>query len=327
MNALLHRISNEKARPYIVLAVALILLIAIDRGKGRLLTEVTLFSVLQTFATIGLVALGVGLTIIAGEYDISAAGMFGLAGCLAVLTGAEHAWLGLAVAVAIGLLAGAGQGLIMVWLRLPSVGVTLGGLLVFIGAAFVITESRAIVYPNLQVALTLNDHIAHVLSIRSIVTIAIFAVAAVVFAYTRLGRDMIALGSNRAGAASAGVAVNGMLIGIFAVSGVLSALSGALVSYSLASASPSGVSDVLVPATAAAILGGVSLAGGVGRPLGIAAGMLTLATLRSGLNAIEVPLYINDMATGAVLLAVALLDSPGIVARFNSGLFLARGAG
>jgi ribose/xylose/arabinose/galactoside ABC-type transport system permease subunit len=108
-----------------------------------------------------------------------------------------------------------------------------------------------------------------------------------------------------------------MLIAIFSLSGMLSAFAGALVSYSLASASPSGVSDILVPATAAAILGGVSLSGGSGNPLGIAAGVLTLATLRSGLNAIEVPLYINDMATGAVLLVVALLDAPGIVSHLQ----------
>ena len=82
-----------------------------------------------------------------------------------------------------------------------------------------------------------------------------------------------------------------------------------LLSYSLASASPSGLSDVIVPAAAAAILGGVSLAGGTGTPLGIAAGVLTLAVMRSGLNAIGAPPFAHDIAMGTILVTVAVLDA------------------
>ena len=89
-------------------------------------------------------------------------------------------------------------------------------------------------------------------------------------------------------------------------------------SHSLAAASPSGLADVLVPATAAAILGGVSLAGGSGKPLGIAAGVLVLCVIRSGLNALGVSPYVHDVATGAVLLTVAILDAPGLMRRLAS---------
>jgi ribose transport system permease protein len=73
---------------------------------------------------------------------------------------------------------------------------------------------------------------------------------------------------------------------------------------------------VLVPAAAAAILGGVSLSGGTGTPAGIAAGVLTLAVMRAGLNAIGAPPYAHDLAMGAILLAVAVLDAP----RFGQSL-------
>ena len=81
-------------------------------------------------------------------------------------------------------------------------------------------------------------------------------------------------------------------------------------SYSLASASPSGLSDVIPPAAAAAILGGISLGGGVGRPLGIAIGVLSLASLRAGMNAIGAPPFVNDIEMGVILLAVAIIDGP-----------------
>jgi ribose/xylose/arabinose/galactoside ABC-type transport system permease subunit len=116
------------------------------------------------------------------------------------------------------------------------------------------------------------------------------------------------MGSDRRAAIIAGVNVPRFTIGIFAFSGSMAGLSGALLGYSLATASPSGLSDVLVPSTAAAILGGVSLTAGVGRPLGIALGVLTLAELRAGLNAFGVSAALQDIATGSILLAVAIAD-------------------
>ncbi|MGH7089576.1 MAG: ABC transporter permease subunit, partial [Stellaceae bacterium] len=218
---------------------------------------------------------------------------------------------------------GAVQALIMIRLRLGSVAVTLGGLLLFIGVAYVLTSGRSVPFANMDVALALNASVAGVFSIRSIITAAIFIAAAVVVGMTRIGRDLIAIGSDRRAATMAGVNVPVLLVGMFAFSGAMAALSGAMLSYSLATASPSGLSDVLVPATAAAILGGVSLSGGMGRPLGIAAGVLTLATLRAGLNGLGTSPDLQDVMTGSILLAVAIADG-GTSARRFRGLLPAR---
>ena len=164
-------------------------------------------------------------------------------------------------------------------------------------------------------ALVLNERIESIFSIRSIVAICFFVGAAAIFAWTRLGRDIIAIGSDRRAAMTADVKVDPLVISIFAFSGLCASLSGVLLSYSLASASPAGLSDVIAPAAAGAILGGVSLAGGSGRPLGIAAGALTLAVLRSGLNAVGAPPFVNDITLGAVLLSVAVLDGPYLARR------------
>lgn len=308
-------LDGPHARPFAVLGACIILLAVIDGAEGRFLSAATAYSTLQIFATISLVTLGLGLTMMIREFDLSVVGMYGMAGCVAVLTGTQHPWLGLWLALAIGLTAGIVQGFIIVRLRLSSVGVTLGGLLVFVGIAFVLTESRSLPYDNLDVALLLNERIGGIFSLRSLVPIAFFAVAAAIFAWTRLGRDIIAIGSDRRAAITTGVKVDTLIIGIFAVSGLCAALSGALLSYSLASASPAGLSDVIAPAAAGAILGGVSLGGGSGRPLGIAAGALTLAVLRSGLNAVGAPPFVNDITMGTVLLAVAILDGPYLARR------------
>jgi ribose/xylose/arabinose/galactoside ABC-type transport system permease subunit len=310
-----HHLSGPHGRPFAVLLACTILLAVVDGGQGRFLSAATAYSSLQTFATISLVTLGLGLTMMIREFDLSVVGMYGMAGCIAVLTGTQHPWFGLWLALGIGAAAGVIQGIIILRLHLSSVGVTLGGLLIFVGIAFVLTESRALSYDNLSVALALNERIAGVFSIRSIVALVFFVGAAAIFAWTRLGSEIIAIGSDRRAAITAGVKVDPLVIGIFAFSGLCAALSGVLLSYSLASASPAGLSDVIAPAAAGAILGGVSLGGGSGRPLGIAAGALTLAVLRSGLNAVGAPPFVNDITMATVLLTVAVLDGPYLARR------------
>jgi ribose/xylose/arabinose/galactoside ABC-type transport system permease subunit len=308
-------LTKPSLRPYLLLIAIVIVLAGVDAGQGRFLNRATAFSVLQQFATIGPVALALGLSMIIREFDLSVGGMLSLAGCLAVMTGANEPGVGIALAVTVGCIAGLLQGSIMVGLGLSSVGVTLGGLLTLGGLTYVLTENTTISYARMDVALLVNDPVLGVFSLRSAVAIAAFAIAAFVMARTRVGRDVIATGSDRRAARVAGVQVDHIIIGVFAVSGMLTALAGSLLSYSLAAASPVALADTLVPAAAAAIIGGVSLAGGKGTPAGIAGGVLVLAVLRSGLTAIGVPPYVHDIVTGGVLLAVALLDAGGLERR------------
>jgi ribose transport system permease protein len=180
-----------------------------------------------------------------------------------------------------------------------SVPVTLGGLLTANGLAYVVTQNRTVSFDNIDLALLLNESIATFFSIRSLVAIAFFMISIFVFFSTRIGRDLTATGSNRRAALVSGVSVGRIVVCSFGFSATMSALGGALLSFSLASASPAGLADVLVPAITASILGGVSLAGGTGNPWGLAAGVLTLSLLRAGLNALAAPPYANDIASSA----------------------------
>jgi ribose/xylose/arabinose/galactoside ABC-type transport system permease subunit len=309
--------TDQHVRPLGLLALCIIVLTLADWGQGRFLSGATAFSTFEIFATTGPVALGLGLTMMIREFDLSVVGMFNLAGCIAVITGGGNPWIGLGLALAAALAGGLAQGFIIVRLRLGSVAVTLGGLLVFNGLASVLSENRSLPYDNMALALALKAPLAAVLSTRSIVALAIFVIAAVVLAVTRIGRDVIAIGSDRRAAMIAGVNVNKLTIGIFAFSSVCAALAGVLLSYSLASASVSEASVILVPAAASAILGGVSLSGGTGRPLGIGVGVLVLAVLGTGFNAIGAPPYVNDIAMGAILFTVAVLDGPHLIRRLS----------
>jgi ribose/xylose/arabinose/galactoside ABC-type transport system permease subunit len=188
-------------------------------------------------------------------------------------------------------------------------------LLTLQGMTYVLTENKTIGYPNISVALELNAPIANLISVRSAACLAVFVLAALVMTYTHIGRDVIATGSDRRAARIAGLNTDRVVIGVFAASGMSAALAGVLLSYSLGAASPVALADVLAPAAAAAIVGGVSVVGGRGSPMGIAAGVLTLCILRSGLSAIGVEPHVHDLVTGCILIAIAFLDAPELVRR------------
>jgi ribose/xylose/arabinose/galactoside ABC-type transport system permease subunit len=305
-------------RPFTIMAGAILVLALMDRGTGYFFSLGTVFSVMQLFATLGLVALGLGLSMLVREFDLSVAGIVGLAGCIAVMTGVSNPWLGVLLGVGAGVVSGVLQGLIMTRLGLSSVGVTLGGLLTLQGITYVLTENATISYPNMAVALGLNAPIGNLLSVRSAAALAVFVLAALVMTYTHIGRDVIATGSDRRASRIAGLNTDRVIIGVFAASGASAALAGVLLSYSLGAASPVALADVLAPAAAAAIVGGVSVVGGRGNPMGIAAGVLTLCILRSGLSAIGVEPHVHDLVTGVILVVIAVLDAPELARRVTA---------
>ena len=311
----MRRLFGREARPATLLVLVMLAVAAADHGTGYLFSRETLFSVMQLFATYGLVSLAVGLSLLVREFDISVAGMAGLAGAVAVIVGHGDPWLGAAAGLATGLVGGLLQGLVITTLRLGSVGVTLGGLLTFQGLTAVITDNNSVAWPDLAMPLWVNAPLLGVLSFRSLVVLAVFALAALVMARTRIGRDVLATGGDRRASAMAGVRVNAVVSLVFAASGLLSALGGVLLSYGLGAASPVSLSDMLAPAAAGAIIGGVSLVGGRGNPFGIAAGVLILCVLRSGLNAVGVSPYVQDIATGGILLVIAIIDAPDLPRR------------
>lgn len=288
----------------------------LDGGSGTFFTTPTISSVLQYLATLGLVAIGLGVVMAAGELDLSVAAMAAFGGALAVKTG-SHGWLvGLLVGLAVGAGFGLLQGLAVVALRISSVAVTLAGLLVLQGGAYVVTGGTTLAFDDLGVVMKLNDPIATVFTWRVIVVIVVVLIAAAVMAWTRIGRDLYAAGSHRRAAVVSGVPTRRLVLGAFVFSGTTAALSGVLLSYSLAAAAPGGLADLLVPAIAATILGGVSLHGGTGNPLCVAIGVLALGVLTSGLTAAGQPSQTQSIYIGLVLLLIALSDSEDLRARW-----------
>lgn len=305
---------GQTLRPYAILTAIVVLFALLPVVQsGASIGAVNLKNVLQSLASLGLVTLALGLTMIAGEFDLSVSSTFLLGGMLAVKTGVHSPLIGILVAVGVGLGVGVLQGVAIAKLRLNSMSVTLGGFIALLGLVFVISNSNSISFPDLSVGERLDQTILGIFSIRIFVTIAIFMVIAGVFLFTTLGRDLRATGSDRNASRTAGVRVDWIVIGVFAVSGLLATLAGGLQGYSLAYATPDRTVAPLIFATTATLLGGVPLSGGRGNPLGIAAGVFSLSLILEAIPILHSPEYVNSLVPAGVLLLVTLMDAPDLL--------------
>ena len=274
----------------------------------RFATPNNIFTIFEGFAWLGLAALAVGLTIIAGELDLSVGSVAAVAGIVAVSIVEDIGLVGaVAVAALLGLAYGAVQGYLIHRLKIHSLVFTLGTLIGLRGLAFMISGENTVVMKNLDIADVVRQQL-WIFSPFSIVTILVFTLVGLFLVYTRYGREIFAIGGGRQEAAAAGVPLVRPLVLAFALSGSMAALAGALTSIKSGSAGPAAFEQLLLPAATAALIGGVSLLGGKGSVIGIAIGTLTLRFITSGLSLGGAPFYVLTLATGAVLIVGVVLE-------------------
>jgi ribose transport system permease protein len=302
----------ETLVPAVSLVVVVATFISAPLATGANLTRFDFYNALQGFAPLGLLTLGLGVTMIAGEFDLSVVGTYALGGMIAVQTGQSSALVGVAVAVAAGAAIGAVQGGLIAKLKIPSLPVTLATYIALLGLTSALSGGLSKTYTNPGATLWVDKTVATVFSPRSLVTLAAFALAALVLGLTKFGRELRALGGDRRASRVAGVRVDRNLVGLFTVSGTLAALGGALLSYSNASANPDPGLQPLVLAAVAALLGGVSLTGGRGLPLGLLAGALSVALLAQLAAIISMPDYATQLMYAGLLIVVVGIDAPGL---------------
>ncbi|MGR9202280.1 ABC transporter permease [Rhizobium leguminosarum] len=266
------------------------------------------YALFQTFALLGLVTLGLSLTMIAGEFDLSVGAMVAVGGLITLKTGESSAVTGVLFAIAFGGVVGILNASIFSWLKISSLVVTVGTMMALSGLAYWLADGRVVSTDNFDAGEFLDDPIFAVFSMRSVITLAAFALVFVLLRFTRSGRDIIVTGSKRRVAVAAGARL-GLSLGIvFCLSGLCAALAGALLSLSLATASAQMGANIMIQAASAAIIGGVALAGGVGSAGGVLVGVLILATLNNAMSLLGANAATILLTNGLVLLAVVLAD-------------------
>ena len=285
---------------------------------GHASSAFTIYNVLQNTACLGLVALGLGLTMIVGEFDLSVAGTYALGGMIAVKVGVGSPVLGIVVGVACCVVFGLIQGLIIARLGINSMAVTLGGSLIALGVTGTIGDNKSQSYENFNVGIFLNQPIATFFSVRILIAVAAFVAVYLVMNMTNLGRALRATGGGRRASRTAGVRVDAVLIGTFGASAGFAALGGILQAYGTSTATSNPGLFPLIFGVTACLLGGIGLAGGRGGALGIACGALSLALLSELFSTMASPQYVSSLVTGLLLILVTTAASPLVVRKWRA---------
>lgn len=256
-----------------------------------------------------IVAVIMTYVIVAGEIDLSVASTMGLsAAVLAKLHDGGSIPFGLAIVVAIGVgtLAGLVQGWCVAKLGLPSLVVTLAGLIGLRGAARVFVEDKSYGdFPSWFERIGQRNLIGP-LPLAVIVFFVGIAVAGVVLARTAFGRRLLVLGDNAEVARYSGVHVDRIRIGLFAASGTVAAFAGVVYAASHGAVRGDLAEGFELDIITMVLLGGVSIFGGSGTMLGVGLAILIVLNLRNGLGLANVDSNTQTGIVGGILIVSVL---------------------
>ncbi len=294
-----------------LIVVALLLLILLfGLASENFFSMVTLTTILNQLPALTVITVGMTLVLIVAGIDLSVGSVLGLSATVVGVAIVEWgAPLPLAVigGILVGLAAGAINGMLVAWWRLPAFIVTLGMLEMARGAAYLNTGSQTI-YIGLEVQKLALPLPGIGVSAALLMAVAIVIGAQFVLSRTVFGRYLIAIGSNEQAARMAGIDARPYRLGVLALSGALAGIGGAFNAAYLGSADPNAGIGLELAAIAAAVIGGTSLMGGRGSIVGAFAGVLIITTLQSGLAQIGASEPTKRLITGGVIIVAVIID-------------------
>lgn len=271
----------------------------------------TLSDATFNFTERALVALPLALLIIAGEIDISVAGIIALASVamgLAAESGAGTATL-MMIGLVTVLAAGCINGVLVTLARVPSIVATIGTMTLFRGAAYAVLGDRVLKnYPE-SFATFGQGYLAGPVSIELALFLGFAVLFALVLHGTRFGRAIFAIGANPVATRFAGIPVDRYRFALFALTGLASGLAAVLLTSRLGSTRPSIAQGWELEIISIVILGGVSVWGGKGTILGVVLAALVFGLVTFGLGLLNIPGIVMSIFTGALLILVVALPA------------------
>ncbi|HDY6776946.1 TPA: autoinducer 2 ABC transporter permease LsrC [Klebsiella pneumoniae] len=299
-------LKNRELSAFFAIVALFVVLVALNPAYFSLQTLGMIFASSQILC---LLALGATLVMLTRNIDVSVGSTVGL--CAIAVGVALNNGYGLATAIAfalaIGALAGAFNGLLVVGLRIPAIVATLGTLGLYRGVMLLWTGGKWIEgLPDSLKSLSEPAFIG--VSPLGWLVLALLLAGGWLLSRTAFGRDFYAVGDNLAAARQLGVAVNRTRMLAFTLNGMLAACAGIVFAAQIGFVPNQTGSGLEMKAIAACVLGGISLLGGTGTLLGAFLGAFFLTQIDTVLVLFRLPAWWNDFIAGLVLLGVLVLD-------------------
>lgn len=312
----------EFALDNLVWIILIVVLVTFSLAIPQFFQTGIFLNILQNSTFIGIISVGLTLTLISGHMDLSIESVMALSAMAVALTfgtggagggvviGAD--WLSfplsLLMALAIGAIVGTINGVLVVRLSINAFIVTLASFIWARGLVVALSGGRSVYGLPDAMRVMAVERIFDI-PLLAWMLILVYIVFAFVLIKTPYGRHLMMIGGNPQATYRAGIKVGAIVTSAFILSGVLAGFAGWLLASRTAGATANLGIGMLFQAFAAVVIGGVSLKGGQGRLSGVFAGVLLLSSIQTAINVMGMPPHYTQMIQGGLVLAAVLLDT------------------
>ncbi len=276
----------------------------------KFLSAQVMSNVFLLSAELGIVAIGIAMLMVAGEFDLSIGSVFGLGAAITILT--LNAGFSGPTALGIALLAatliGALNGLLVTKLRIPSLIITLGGLMFYRAIVLALTGGFPLRLTESQPFLSIFNFWVGPIPGPFFWLVGLVVLFSFLLNNTKLGNWVFATGGARDAAREMGVPVARVKIMMFVAASTLAALAGVVQMARFSSVDALRGDGLELEAILAVVVGGTWLNGGYGSVVGAVLGVVMLAMIKQGLILMGIPAYWYRAGIGAVLVVAAVLN-------------------
>ena len=297
-------ISALKKSNMTAMGVILILMIIIASVMSPYFLDIyNLQALVRDLAFIGMIGIGQSLLLLIGELDLSVGKIASLCGILAGMMMVNYGfnpYLSLVIALILGLVFGAINGLIITKLRLNSMVATIGMQGVYGGINLVLTKGKAITGIPESIYIFGKGNVGPI-PIPFIFTIIVLICVLFLVKKTKTGRYIYAIGNSREAAKILGIKVDRIRIMIYSIVGFISALAGILYVARLGSSQSAIGENWPMNSIASSVIGGVSLTGGIGNPAGALIGAAVISIIQNMIVLFGVNVYWQSAVSGIVV--------------------------
>ncbi|WP_426199420.1 L-arabinose ABC transporter permease AraH [Pseudomonas sp. DC3200b2] len=260
-------------------------------------------------STTGIAACTMLFCLASGHFDLSVGSVIACAGVIAavVMRDTGSVAYGVGAALGMGLIVGLINGIVIAKLRINALITTLATMQIVRGLAYIFSNGKAVGVMEENFFVFGNGQLFGV-PVPIVITLVCFLFFGWLLNYTTYGRNTMAIGGNQEAARLAGVAVDRTKIVIFAVHGLIGALAGVVLASRMTSGQPMIGQGFELTVISACVLGGVSLAGGIGMMRHVIAGVLILAIIENAMNLKNIDTFYQYVIRGTILLLAVIID-------------------
>jgi ribose transport system permease protein len=267
-------------------------------------------NIIEQVATLAIVASGVTVVMITGDFDLSVGAIASLVGivCALLMKAEMGTFLSIILSLGLGTAAGLLNGLIIAYGGLSAFVGTLATMTAFSGAALLISKGTTVFGLPEQFTI-LGQGAVGIFPISVIIMVLTLLVIYLLLEQTTYGRRLYAIGGNEEASFLAGIRTRGVRLIAFGISGFFASLGGIVLTSRLASAHPQAGSPFMLNAAAAVFLGMTAFREGEANIWGTLLGVLIMGVMGNGLNILGINTYAQSILTGIIIILAVLTSS------------------